>query len=223
MQKADVQEAAPIMVRGLRALLAVVPPAQMLASFTLRMSCNRMIANAEPLIQADQAGPGLQYCFDVAILAGATQPQIASVRQKTLLEAPKSLGAIMVRDAIVRFCLATEAQIIADMTFTSRSDVEALLGGMNAAFADVEEAAADAMDQMTYQAMVKLHAALVHHLVQTAQPLPRMIGYTFASPLPSLTMAQRLYYDASRADELIAENKTVHPAFCPMQGRALSF
>src|SRR5215471_2603494 len=177
MQKVDAQEAAPIMVRSLRTLLAAVPPTQTLAFFTLRTSCGRMVANAGPLLMADQAGPGLQYCFDVAVLAGATQPQIASVRQEMLLETPKTVGAIMVRGAIVRFCLAIESQIIADMPFASRQDVEALLAVMNVAFAGVEEAAADAMDQMTYQAMVQLHAAVVRHLLQTARPLPRMIRY----------------------------------------------
>jgi prophage DNA circulation protein len=35
-------------------------------------------------------------------------------------------------------------------------------------------------------------------------------------------LAYRLYADASRADEIRAENKVVHPAFCPPTGIALS-
>jgi prophage DNA circulation protein len=35
-------------------------------------------------------------------------------------------------------------------------------------------------------------------------------------------MAYKLYQDASRADEIRAENKTVHPAFAQATGIALS-
>jgi hypothetical protein len=35
-------------------------------------------------------------------------------------------------------------------------------------------------------------------------------------------MSNRLYYDASRADELRAENKVVHPLFMLPTGQALS-
>jgi len=49
-----------------------------------------------------------------------------------------------------------------------------------------------------------------------------MLQFVFASPMPTLVMSNRLYYDASRADQLRDENKIVHPAFCPPQGQALS-
>jgi prophage DNA circulation protein len=49
-----------------------------------------------------------------------------------------------------------------------------------------------------------------------------MTSYQFAVPLPSLVIAHRLYQDASRADQIRAENKVVHPAFCPPLGVALS-
>jgi prophage DNA circulation protein len=35
-------------------------------------------------------------------------------------------------------------------------------------------------------------------------------------------LAQRLHSDASRSDELRMENKTPHPLFMPLTGRALS-
>ena len=87
----------------------------------------------------------------------------------------------------------------------------------------LEEIAADTMDQATFWQLVELQAATVNHLVATARPLPRMVNYQFAAPLPSLVIAYRLYADASRGDQVVAENKIVHPAFCPPLGRALSF
>jgi prophage DNA circulation protein len=49
-----------------------------------------------------------------------------------------------------------------------------------------------------------------------------MLAWQFSQVMSTLILAQRLYYDASRADELRAENRIVHPAFSPRIGRALS-
>jgi prophage DNA circulation protein len=49
-----------------------------------------------------------------------------------------------------------------------------------------------------------------------------MVTYSFTTRMPSLWMVQRLYTDASRNDELIAENKPIHPLFMPSSGVALS-
>ena len=108
------------------------------------------------------------------------------------------------------------------MTFVSRQDVDAIKQQLQQPFQDAEEIAADDMDQMTFQALIALHGAVTNHLVATARPLPRMLGFQFFEPLPSLVMAYKLYDDASRCDELREENKVVHPAFCPPTGQALS-
>jgi prophage DNA circulation protein len=49
-----------------------------------------------------------------------------------------------------------------------------------------------------------------------------MVQFAFGGSMPTLVMAQRLYADASRADELRDENKVVHPAFMLPTGMALS-
>jgi prophage DNA circulation protein len=221
MQKRDAQEAAPIMQRSIAALLAAVPTSGRTGA-DFRTACGSLIANAESLIQSDQAGPPLQACFDLARIAGATQAQLATVRSQTITEAPVSVGATMITGSIIEMCLATEGRVIADMTFVSRQDADALRLQLNTVFAGMEEYLADAMDQMSYRAVVQLHAAIIYYLVQTARPLPRMVTFAFAQSMPTLVLAQRLYADATRADELLAENKVVHPAFAPPTGMALS-
>jgi prophage DNA circulation protein len=150
------------------------------------------------------------------------QPQLAEVRAQAALESPVSVGATMVLNAMIEFALATEARIIADTNYVSRDDVEEVKQVMHAGFAPMIEIAADDMAQMTFQGLVALQAAVMFFLAQTARPLPRMLEYAFHQSLPSLVMAYRLYADAGRADEMIAENKAVHPAFMQPQGRALS-
>jgi prophage DNA circulation protein len=93
---------------------------------------------------------------------------------------------------------------------------------MNAAFNEAEIIAADQMDEASYMALVKLHAALTFHLIETARPLPRVVAWRFGKPMSTRIVAQRLYYDAARADELRRENKVVHPAFMRNYGRGLS-
>jgi prophage DNA circulation protein len=222
VQKNDTKEATPIVKRALLNLLGV----SVLRSPTgsdLRTAVGLLYAQAEQLIYYDELGPRLSDCFELARAADITQPQLDWVRQQTALEVTVTLGATMIKQSIMRLCLVTEGLVIADMTFVSRADVEQLRGQLNSIFDDAEETAADEMDQMTYQSLVGLHAAIIAFLVETARPLPSMLDFTFFSPMPTLTMANRLYYDASRADELLYENKVVHPAFMRPSGRALSF
>ena len=209
------------MQRGITELLAVVPSTGR-AGADFRTACQDLIVKAQIYIGSDTAGPPLASCFSLAASCGATQAQLASVRDLMLSESPVTVGAVMIQQSIIEMCLATEGRVIADMTFTSRQDVEALRDQMNSTFGPVEEIAADEMDQMTYRAVVELHAAIIQHLVVTARPLPRMVQFQFVRVMPTLTMANRLYADAKRADELRQENKVVHPAFMLPTGVALS-
>jgi len=221
MFKDDALEAAPIMQRALHELLAVTKTSGDWGA-DLRMSCNRLILNCPKLIQEDEAGPPMIECFDLARNAGANAAQVEAVRQSVEAETAVSVGARLIKNCLIRTCLLTQSRIISGMAFKSRDDVEALMLALKDSFNDAEEIAADEMDQMSYRALVELHAAVIFYLVGTARPLPRMVRFEFARPMPSLQIAQRLYYDAGRADELRNENKVVHPAFMRPYGRALS-
>jgi prophage DNA circulation protein len=221
MNKKESQQAAPILQRSLAVLVGVVPSSGRAGS-DLRTACGALSANAEILLLADQVGPPLAECFDLARAAGATQAQLAAVRNETLTETPTMLGAVLIKNSIIQLCLVAEGNVIASMVFTSRQDVDALRLEINTVFVGVEETVADDKDQMTYQSIVSLHAAITYFLTQTARPLPRVLQFAFAAPMPTLVTAMRLYSDGGRADELRAENKVVHPAFMPPTGQALS-
>ena len=221
MKRADANEAALLVDRMLVNLVATVP-AKGRAGSDARTAIGDTRANAFNLCVADALGPPLIRCFTSARLAGASLEQIEVVRQGVAAEATTTLGGALVKNAGIRLCLATQARIIAAMTFVSRQDVDALKQQLQQPFQDAEEIAADDMDQATFAGLIALHGAITNHLVATARPLPRMLDFQFHEPLPSLVMAYRLYDDAARADELRDENKVVHPAFCPQTGRALS-
>jgi prophage DNA circulation protein len=229
MFKEDAQEAAPIMQRAIASLLRNVPIMSArsdleleLPRAELRRACGYLILNAEMLIQTDAAGEPLDECFDLAVKASIGILAVRRVRDVAEAEAPQLVGALLIKNSIIRMTLATEARLIRATRFVSRDDVDALRLIINDAFGIAEQIAADDMDQMTYRALVELHAAIIFYLVETARPLPRMLTYRFALSMPSVTLAYRLYADAGRADELRAENKVVHPAFMPREGRGLS-
>jgi prophage DNA circulation protein len=204
------------------ASLTLTLPAKGRAGSDARTAIGDTRANAYKLSTYDALGPPLDSCFDLAAQAGTTLAQFETVRQTIDLETPQTLGGQLVKDAGLRLCLASEARVIATMTFVSRQDVDALKLALQQPFQDTEETAADDMDQATFQALITLHGAVTNHLVSTAQPLPRMINFQFFEPLPTLVMAYKLYDDASRCDEMRQENKIVHPAFSPPTGKALS-
>jgi hypothetical protein len=221
MIRNDANEAQPIVDRMLQALLSFVP-AKGRAGVGARTAIGDTRANAYKLLINDAMGPPLDDCFDQARQAGLTWSGLEVVRGQLSQETPLTVGGVLIQNAGIRLCFATMGYIIAQMTFVSRQEVENIKQQLLQPYLDAEEIAADEMDQMGFRALITLHGAINAHLVATALPLPRVLHYQFFAPLPSLVMAYKLYDDASRADELRAENKIVHPAFCPMVGEALS-
>jgi len=219
--KQDALEAEPIVATTLDALLTWTPT-QGRPGADLRTAVGDVKAHALELLRFDLIDMPLIRCFDLAYMNSISVYQMETVRRIAAAQPAVSVGAIMTKDTLIQLAFATSGYIISNMTFTSRADVDQLKIGVNDAFEAAEEELADRMDSMTWRAVLKLHAAISMHLVETARPLPRMLDYRFYQTMPSVVMAHRLYADASRADELRNENKVVHPAFCPRQGRALS-
>jgi prophage DNA circulation protein len=222
MFKDDAIEALPIVNATLDALLSWAPTSGRSGS-DLRTSVGDTKANLPELLQYDLIDIPLMDCFNLAYTSGINLTQMESVRRVTAALPAVSVGAIMAKDTLIELAFAIEGYIIGDMVFVSREDVDQVSATINNSFDDMEEELADEMDAMGWRAVLKLHAAMTLHLVETARPLPRLIAYHFNLNLPTVVLAQRLYADPSRADELRDENKIVHPAFCPLDGRALSF
>jgi hypothetical protein len=221
MDKVDAAEAAKITDIVLRALIAQASVSGAQGS-DLRTAVSMFRANAQSILIADEAGTYLENIFRLAQTTGITLGQMDYIRGVASDQAAVSLGAVLIRDSLVLYALATEGMIISAMTFISRDDVEGTRQMINASFAPMEELLADAMDQAGFQQLISCHAAINYHLTQTAMPLPKMLNFQFAAPLSTLVAAYRLYADAGRADELRDENGVVNPAFMLPAGRALS-
>ena len=82
--------------------------------------------------------------------------------------------------------------------------------------------AGDAGDDASYSALRAVRQMAVALLIQLGAGLPRLQEFTYNAPLPALTLAQRIYADASRADQLIDQARPIHPAFMPTRFQALA-
>ena len=69
-----------------------------------------------------------------------------------------------------------------------------------------------------FEALATVRAQAIAELATRGATLRPLRPYATAFPRPSLTLAQRLYQDPSRADELVARTNAVHPLFLPDAG-----
>lgn len=224
MIAAQANEAAATLGRILDALLRAVPGATTPGRVggQLRRTIGDTKASAVASLRDGVAGAGIAACFMAATAAGATLASYDSVRKSIALERPLFAPAIAVTTATLRLSLIETSRVLAGIEFKSRDEIDRVGLLINVAFDPAETQAADDHDAQVYRAIVALHAAVARHLAQTARPLPRMVRYSFPRRFPALYLANRIYADATRSDELIEENNVVHPLFCAQDLRALA-
>lgn len=75
---------------------------------------------------------------------------------------------------------------------------------------------ADRTDDDSYDALNAQYTQFVTHWQTNYLSQQDVMKVTSRSPQPSLALANRLYQDASRADELVQAVSPVHPAFMPL-------
>ncbi len=64
-------------------------------------------------------------------------------------------------------------------------------------------------------ALTRVRAAVVRDVAARSEFLLKTATYTPLTVLPALVLAQRIYQDAGRAEELVVRNAVAHPAFVP--------
>lgn len=82
--------------------------------------------------------------------------------------------------------------------------------------------AGDQFEDDVYTSLRALRAQVVQDLNSRGAQLPTLVTVNVAFSQPALVLAQRLYRDSSRADELVARANPVHPAFMPRSFEALN-
>ncbi len=188
----------------------------------LRQAVGTLMANVGPLVRSGGLTVAVTDCFDAALANGISLLWMDELINDLFDEEPDSLLAVTIVNSCIILALAQKSRIIAAMVFTNREAVDAQMARAKELFDRAKELAADHMDSSAYAALISLSASLVHHLVKTAQPLPRIVDYVLPLPLPALTISNRIYGVGGRSEEIVAGNLTVHPAFVRPNVRALS-
>lgn len=221
MQLTEATEVRGIVERMCKAVLSSAPSSAGISVPALKQIVGIMLAD-DNMLHLNTYATAISVAMEVSRVAGATLAGMGRVRAAALAEAPKSLPATETVLATIRLCLAQEARIAAAMTYRSRDDVDTVSRAMNAAFEDAAIVASDDLDAGTYSAIITAQASVTKLLADKGRQRPRVINYSFTTTMTSLHMSQRLYGAGSRSSELSDENKVVHPAFMPRNGRALA-
>jgi prophage DNA circulation protein len=82
--------------------------------------------------------------------------------------------------------------------------------------------AGDQGNDSTFNALRAVRAAVSHDLTSRGAGLPSIAQVGTPLPIPAIALAQQLYRDPSRADQLVMQANCPHPAFMPIRFKALS-
>lgn len=219
----QIDAANDLLSRVLDGLLKTIP-GRMIGrpAWDVRRAVGDIRANSKALIVNGTLGDPAIEAWGFAAVAGATFDTFDVLRKGIIAEEPLSLPAQEVAHLALRLTLSQMAIFTATTEFVARDQALAALNRLSAAFAPAEEDAADERDPVMFRALIASRAAAVRDLAERGRQLPRIVPYSFATAMPSLWIANRIYGDGSRSDELLAENHMVHPAFAPPDGVCLS-
>ncbi len=142
---------------------------------------------------------------------------IASTEDGTYYEGETANAISAAVQACIR-TLAAGAMLWRLMQYTPRSHDEGLqmMQGARTVTETVLLLLADRADDDSYDALNAQYTQFVTHWQENCLSLSDVMTVTSRSPQPSLALANRLYQDASRADELVQAASPVHPAFMPL-------
>lgn len=220
ISKRDLNEAIAIATNVIQALLGTVCGCSVDGG-RLVYDGGLLLATLPAQITGQTIAASLANLFEEARTTGATYIQFEAIRQ-SLFATPNGLPGIALQVYAIQLCLVEQSQILSATTFTTRPDIDAAIDGINEAFDQAIETAANAFDSIAYQTLISLAASVTQYLTSQAILLPQIAYFSFPNVMSSLWLSQRIYQDGSRAVELALENQAIHPLFLASPIRALS-
>ena len=121
-----------------------------------------------------------------------------------------------------RAAAAALTTAVGDYQPSSADDAMALMIRVAALLDDLATEAADDGDDDSFNALRAARVSVVKDLRARGGSLAQITTFTTGRPLPSLNLAQRLYRDATRADQMVGQVACIHPLFMPTSFQALS-
>lgn len=123
---------------------------------------------------------------------------------------------------IRRTALAQLATTLTTYQPSSQQDALSTLTNAVSLFDTEILTAADNGDDNSYLALRALRQSMILDMQTRAANLAPIASFNMPTPLPALVLANRIYRDATRADQLVTQVLPVHPAFMPVSFEALA-
>lgn len=158
-----------------------------------------------------------------AVRASCPSPGYAiTALAKMAISSGSSAVAQATADLTRRSAVTEMAAASASYAPTSNNDASAVMSFV-AGYLDTEIlVAGDQGEDDVYQALRTLRSAVINDLTGRGASLADLVTVSSNHPMPSLTIAQRIYRDPTRDDELIEKANPIHPLFMPTSFKALS-
>jgi prophage DNA circulation protein len=145
----------------------------------------------------------LGFGSSLAPVLGSTPSQLTTAENQLVLGQVVAVAAA-----------AAAVTVVAEMDFTSYDDAVSIRDPLAAALDDLAVSIADGGDDDLARAVDDLRLAMVADVTARGASLARLYKYTPATTEPAVVIAQRLYGDGSRADDIIARNPAIqNPGF----------
>jgi prophage DNA circulation protein len=125
--------------------------------------------------------------------------------------------------ALIRRAALTQlATTLTSYQPASQQDAQTVLSDAVTLFDAEILTAADSGDDNTYLALRTLRQSVILDMQSRAANLAAIATFSFSSAMPALALANRIYRDATRADQLVTQVQPIHPAFLPVSFQALA-
>ncbi|MFX1674048.1 DNA circularization N-terminal domain-containing protein [Paraburkholderia sp. A2WS-5] len=121
-----------------------------------------------------------------------------------------------------RYALAQLATTLTTYQASSQEDANSVLGAAVELIDAESDVAGDAGDDDSYMALRALRQSVVADLQARGANLASFAAFEFNVPMPSLVLANRIYRDPTREQQLVQQVAPKHPAFMPTTFKALS-
>ncbi|CAJ2713930.1 DNA circularization protein [Burkholderia pseudomallei] len=169
-------------------------------------------------LAASAASPADAIRLLTSLLAFSPTPVVGSSQSAIRQNVVQGACADMFRRVVI-------AQIATSSTQyqpTSADDASAMRDSITALIDNEITTAANQGADDIYTALRVLRQAVVADLDQRGSGLASIATFNFNATLPALTLANRIYRDSTRSDELVTQANPIHPAFVSTTFRALS-
>ena len=198
--------------------------AQLVADASAQRVAVRAAASAFVAASAPAGAATAAAALVAALLAACADPSDALrlLAQLVAFNNGTDAVALATGDLLRRLGVVALAQAASAYQPSSYDDAIAKLAAVTALLdAEITLAGDQGLDD-TYNALRALRVAIVDDLRTRGGGLARIQQFDVGGALPAVALGQRLYRDATRAGQLIAQTDPVSPLFMPAQFAALA-